>query len=122
MPDKQPETLITIQVTPNELIALGHLIFAYRLRLENMPSPSEGQRELLKLLESFQRRVAAPTREALDLAATPQPWEKNHASSRFASSVSGQVWGWIDRSFHQVVDRLSKEPSHSSKGTKREDP
>src|SRR5581483_8640610 len=120
MPDKQSETLITIQVTPNELIALGHLIFAYRLRLENMPSPSEGQRELLKLLESFQQRVAAPTREALDLAATPQPWEKNNASSRFASSVAhtgNHVWGWIDRSFHQVVDRLSKEPSHSSKGT-----
>ena len=76
MSDKLSENLITIQATPSELIAIGHLIYTYRLRLKNMPTHTQGQRELLELLESFQRRVAIPTRMALDLSATPEPWQR----------------------------------------------
>jgi hypothetical protein len=109
MPDEPSEQLITIQATPNELIAIGHLIYTYRLRLKSIPNYMQGQRELLELLESFQRRVAGPTRMALDLSATPQPWQKNHALSRSASSVadiSGHGLRWIGRAFQQIIARL----------------
>ncbi len=109
MPDEPSERLITIQVTPNELIAIGHLIYTYRLRLKSTPNYMQGQRELLALLESFQRRVASPTRTALDLSATPQPWQKNSALPRSASSVadiSGHILRWIGRASQRVVARL----------------
>lgn len=109
MPDNPSEQLITIQATPNELIAIGHLIYTYRLRLKNTSNYIQGQRELLTLLESFQRRVAVPTRMALDLAATPQPWLK-HATLPLSASdvadISGDLWRWIGQAFHQSIARL----------------
>jgi hypothetical protein len=109
MPDDLPEQLITIQVTPSELIAIGHLIYTYRLRLKSTPNYMPGQRELLELLESFQRRVAIPTRMALDFSDTPQPWQKNSVLQRSAFNItiiSGQILRWINRAFQQSVARL----------------
>ena len=109
MPDKPSERLITIQVTPNELIAIGHLIYTYRLRLKSTPNYMQGQRELLALLESFQRRVAGPTRTALDLSATSQPWLKSDVLPRSFSSVtdiSDDILRWIGRASQRVVARL----------------
>lgn len=109
MPDDPSEQLITIQATPNELIAIGHLIYTYRLRLKSTSNYMPGQRELLALLESFQRRVAIPTRMALDLSATPQPWLKNTPLPLSAASVadtSGYILRGIGRAFQQNIARL----------------
>jgi hypothetical protein len=111
MPDDLPEQLITIQVTPSELIAIGHLIYTYRLRLKSTPNYMQGQRELLELLESFQRRVAISTRMALDFSDTPQPWQKSSILPRSASrvaAISGQPLRWIRRAFQQSVARLER--------------
>jgi hypothetical protein len=99
----------TIQVTPNELIAIGHLIYTYRLRLKSTSNYMQEQRELLALLESFQRRVAGPTRTALDLSAAPQPWQKNSALPRSSSRVadiSGHILRWIGLASQRVIARL----------------
>ena len=55
---KPSEPLITIQATPNELIALGHLIYSYHRHIEHKSSLTQGQRELRERLERFQRRIA----------------------------------------------------------------
>jgi hypothetical protein len=109
MPHEQPEQLITIQVTPGELIAVGHLIYTYRLRLKSVPDPTPEQRELLKLLESFQRRVAIPTRTALDLSATPEPWQKNDALPLFSPNVSildNHISRWPGQASQRLVALL----------------
>ena len=88
MSERPSETLISMQVPADELIALEYLIYSYRLQLKSMSPLTRGQRELLELLESFQQRVAAPMRQALDLSRSPQPWEETRTLPRFASSVA----------------------------------
>ncbi len=128
MPDAPSEQLITIQATPNELIAVGHLIYTYRLRLKNTSNYIQWQRELLALLESFQRRVAGPTRMALDIAATPQPWLKNTTLQLTASNVAdtgGYLLRGTGRGFQRSIARLKsfflllKKASHILKKTSR---
>ena len=59
----QPEVpLMTIQATPNELIATGTAVSQYLTWIERTPNQTKDQLELMALLRSFQGRVVSATK------------------------------------------------------------
>ena len=56
----QPEVLMmTIQATPDELIAIGAVVTQYLTYSERHPNKTQDQLEMMALLRSFQGRVVA---------------------------------------------------------------
>ena len=53
------EHLMTILATPNELIAMGHLIGTYLSQSARIPQKTREHQELIELLERFQQRLAS---------------------------------------------------------------
>lgn len=53
------ELMMTIQATPNELIAIGTVISRYLNWIEDLPSKTKDQLEMIALLRSFQGRVVS---------------------------------------------------------------
>ena len=63
---KQPEVaMMTIQATPNELIALGHVLTLYLNNVERAPHTTKDQLEIVALLRCFQGRFVSYTNQQL---------------------------------------------------------
>jgi hypothetical protein len=60
-PYQPQESLMTIQATPNELIALGWVITQYLNQAERTANKTKEQLELIALLRSFQGRLVSHT-------------------------------------------------------------
>jgi hypothetical protein len=58
----QPQIpMMTIQATPNELIAVGAVITQYLIQSERTPAKTKDQLELIALVRSFQGRIVSHT-------------------------------------------------------------
>ncbi len=56
----QPQIpMMTIQATPNELIAIGAVITQHLIQSERTPNKTKEQLELIALLRSFQGRLVS---------------------------------------------------------------
>jgi hypothetical protein len=66
---KQPyqprELVMTILTTPNEVIALGHLITTYLSQSARIPQKTREHLELIELLERFQQRLASQAQQPI---------------------------------------------------------
>lgn len=56
-PTRQPEPLMPLQATANELIAVGAAITTYTTMLARTPQSAAEHAETIKLLDRFQRRL-----------------------------------------------------------------